>query len=571
MITKRKAGLVLIVIFTMIVNFTVNAFDQDMTRHIESTDQDRYVLETGQGVDATFMTALSPYMDIRGMLFFENIKINNWEKLTNATLRLRTLFGQPFDAASTITIYGVRDYAQFGYSSKQSGAPQSPSAILNLPITSAHVDYNTSQFYGPYWWEIDVTNIVNEMKNDPHYDGPGSDASKRGDNMIFTIYGAAGHDERFFYDFKSGNGLEAQLVLHWTDSPHPPPSLPPSAEYVNTSGGWDIWRVMEWLNFTEYTVWGAASGKVTNLNDTYFDLDTYQGGSALRVYKNWDDDGSGIVGRKWGIHYTAVSTAPPPASGRLGLVGWTDDFEYVSAAGSEWVNGSIFYLFIENAAPDESRMGVYSIRNDVLIDQEWVGDLFLPYVPYTHYYDYYLNMNTGAFTVDTYNDLAMTDLNTTYTDVLAPIATYFQGGYQYEYLIAGWHGGIPGPDPTTMSGAFLSSDQADFYIVDPTTNETIPVPDVDGDGDIDEDDARTLIGDVDPQPGDPAPGQAWEGTEGTVFSRFRIRLYILLIGVGLVFGPLFVFASSRPSGYEFTIGMFVMLIGFSLMYAAGQV
>lgn len=75
---------------------------------------------------------------------------------------------------------------------------------------------------------------------------------------------------------------------------------------------------------------------------------------------------------------------------------------------------------------------------------------------------------------------------------------------------------------------------------------------------------------LDTNPKDPAPpSQGWEPTGP--FTRFRTRLYFLLIGMFMVFGPLVSWAMSRPSGYEFTIGAFIMLIGFALMYAAGQV
>ena len=85
------------------------------------------------------------------------------------------------------------------------------------------------------------------------------------------------------------------------------------------------------------------------------------------------------------------------------------------------------------------------------------------------------------------------------------------------------------------------------------------------------DDATTLI-DVllgpdtrDPNP----PSQGWDETGP--FTRFQTRLYFLLIGFFMVFGPMGVWAMKRPSGYEMVIGAFIILIGFSLMFAAGQV
>ena len=546
-----------------LVTFPVYGASQTQTIDIDNTDHDGFITEAGIGIDSHLAHILDPNMDIRAFLIFLDVEINTWDYLDNATLRLTSASTLPFDADSSVTVYGMAGYDL----QKLSGlAIYSPGSLASFPLTSAHVNVNTSLFYGGAVLDINITDIVREIYGHPHWDGDGWGSTNIGDAMGFIILGA--EDEiRYFYDYLGDPARSAELTIGWGSIPLPRGGIvPPGSTFINMTDGWEIWSYNPWLNFSEYTVWGGASAKVTNLNDTYFDLDTYFGGSQLRVYKNWtDDSGSGIVGRRWGIHYTAVSTAPPPASGRLGLVGWTDDFEYVSAVGSRWQDGYIFYLFIENQVPDESRMGVYSIEGGVLRDQDWAGDLFLPYVPYTHYYDYYLNMNTGAFTVDTYNDLALTSLNTTYTDVLAPIDAYVQGGYQYEYLIAGWHGGISGADPTTISGAFLSGDQGDFYIYDPTTNETLSVPDVDGDGDVDEDDAILLAGDTDPHPEAPAPGTVWaDQTEGP-FTRFRMRAYVFMTGFFCVWGPIWFFSWKRPSAYYLFVGALIIITGLGLM------
>ncbi len=81
-------------------------------------------------------------------------------------------------------------------------------------------------------------------------------------------------------------------------------------------------------------------------------------------------------------------------------------------------------------------------------------------------------------------------------------------------------------------------------------------------------DAIEEIFDVNPLTPAP-PSQGWP--EEGQFTRFRTRFYILLIGVFMIFGTLITFAFNRPSGYEFTIGMFIILVGFSLLIAAGSV
>ena len=127
----------------------------------------------------------------------------------------------------------------------------------------------------------------------------------------------------------------------------------------------------------------------------------------------------------------------------------------------------------------------------------------------------------------------------------------------------------------TFSATYNPVDRGEFILLSAENGQSWIV--TDENGTIVKDDCETLecaeafideIVGVDPDEPTPA-GQGWPGSG--VLTRFRTRFYILMIGIGLLFGPLFIFAFSRPSGYEFTIGMFVMLIGFALMYAAGQV
>ncbi len=71
-------------------------------------------------------------------------------------------------------------------------------------------------------------------------------------------------------------------------------------------------------------------------------------------------------------------------------------------------------------------------------------------------------------------------------------------------------------------------------------------------------------------PLDPNPStQGWPQTG--VLTRFRVRFYFLFIGFIMIFGPLISFSLHRPSGYVFTIGLFIMLIGFAIWISAGSV
>ena len=78
---------------------------------------------------------------------------------------------------------------------------------------------------------------------------------------------------------------------------------------------------------------------------------------------------------------------------------------------------------------------------------------------------------------------------------------------------------------------------------------------------------------ADPEDPEP-PGEEWTtgpGGETGAFTRFRMRLWFMLIGFGCLFGPLLFFAWRRPSGYYIICGAIVMLIGIGLLISIGQV
>ena len=574
MISKGKAGLVLIVVFTMIVNFTAQAFDQDMTRHIESTDQDIFVLETGVAIDANFMTVLSPDMDIRGMLFFEDIKINSWEVLINATLRLRTFHARSFDAESKITIYGIRDYGGFGYSEGRTGAPGSPSAILGLPLTDVSVNYNTSQFYGSSWKEIDVTSLVNEMKNDRHYDGPGSDSSDRGDDMIFMIFGAEGHEPRSFYDFRAGNNLEAQLVLHWTDSPPPPPG----GAFNESYRGLNIFVIdhnganrtgegfsLNWnnLNMTELTETDPGNDLTLN-TDTWLHIQNMEAVDNNAMY---NDTGAPANITSFfvrlGINVTSVTNNLGAGSDRV--------FDVASVSTATPVGGG---GLLDGLAGDQAGLFIYLADDDVtwrfrLIERSGAAFVFdasgppkletdgnILYVEFVFVDDGIQNyIRYQEFSDETFQTLIRTSTLT---------LTQASGPMRYPKVSAALSFGTS--RITAEFYTFLDFELAEnkTWVVAYENGTTInECPSYDC--------AIIFVDDLlGVDPAEPEPkSQGWEETGP--FTRFKTRFYILLIGVVMVFGPLFYWSMSRPSGYEFVIGAFIMFVGFALMYAAGQV
>lgn len=717
MISKRKAGLVLIIIFIMIVNFTVNAYDQSMTRHIENTNQDIFVLDTGISIDTNFVTVLSPDMDIRGMLFFEDMKINYWEVLINATLRLRTFHGRSFDADSKITIYGVRDYRYFGYSDKKRGAPGSPSAILSLPLTSANVVYNTSQFYGTSWKEIDVTSLVNEMKADRHYDGPGFVASDRGDNMIFMIFGAEGHEPRSFYDFRSGNNLEAQLVLHWTDA-----ATPPSGGVFNESyRGFNIFKVtdygdpmfqvfgldtvndgwyfnvtkgfgseIEWdtagftpsesgaldpiLGLDPWTLIFADSGaaKVYVSNDEFVSSVGIDPGNQYNLAP-WDGNIGSMVIDPDGETIHLVWSSPTPAFpgnyniiytnftlNRVnGAITWAPSYTNVSAvawsqeepviyvqpdgtlhvawAGEQGTaTKQIWYrrraangTWFDQLRISDSDVGGNPHSNaDVLANDE-TGDALIVwnYDNTNVYWEMVFPNNTASPADRTVTGGSSPSMINDRENNVANLVYQTTGGnpiIRFRNMIIAngstWSAAINispagqkhlkpdiGMNPANRTISVVWYNDWNVWVAANWWNEgqtpveqKIKVTNVRLNYNYIEEETDVIILSecwliefingtileecleshedaiieidiflgIDPAEPDPE-GQEWD--ESGPFTRFKTRFYVLLIGLVLIFGPLFYWAMSRPSGYEFVIGVFIMVVGFALMYAAGQV
>ena len=231
MITKRKAGLVLMVTFTMTIIFTMTVYGvETQTRKIQMTGDDGFVTEAGILIDSSLVTILDPNMDIRSYLVFRMIEINTWESLNNATLRLRVGNLQVVDPGSKVTIYGVDDGNFNGFASA--------AQVLSAPLTSQKVNLDTSAFSGQKWIEIDVSDIVAEIKSNPTWEGDDGFTGTIG----FIIFGAEGYHGRFFYDKLANNGLEAQLIIVWGD----PLEEPPPAEKPPAVNGTDfIWELNE--------------------------------------------------------------------------------------------------------------------------------------------------------------------------------------------------------------------------------------------------------------------------------------------------------------------------------------
>ena len=299
--SKRKTGLVLIVIFTMSVIFTMTARGavEVQTKTISQTSDDGWVTEVGNLFDSQLTHILDPDMDIRSFVVFRDIKINKWERLENATLILKSANVLALDTSS-VTIWGISRVAHY--------LPIDAADVISVPLTSSNVVADTSFFYGGATLEIDVTNILRELMSHPDWTGDGSDGTGSGEKIGFLILGAEGHATRVFYDEIVGNGLEARIRIYWGETPAPPSTDAPGGFNDTSVYTWilenstvpfegdgdynetvDIWRV-DAFGEPEIQYVGIVTG-----GDAYYHKSTTGTGGSVSLGSGWTFSEGGFI------------------------------------------------------------------------------------------------------------------------------------------------------------------------------------------------------------------------------------------------------------------------------------
>lgn len=534
---------------------------QSQTVKITDTHDDMFILETGVGIDSSLVSIKDPNMDLRAFLVFREIDVNYWEPLENATLRLHTSNTLSFDADSSVTIYGMK------ISELQDSLPLTAGNVLSIGFTSAHTDYNTSQFYGSQWWEIDVTDIVEELIRNPNWDGDGHAGTETGDAIGFHIVGAEGDDKRYFYDYSVGNGLESQLVIHWNHEP-PPPSGFPDADYNDTYRGYHIFNYTtgeSWVDYGLYNYVYVQGGEFTIVDDQ-----TLRG---VNIVARDDDDFRLVRYRDelgqtftkgtvlFGINVTRVNDKSGGAHRAYFAALWGHSNANLSVYQIDNTLKDACLLMFESPDDADDNIILFSIHthDSGLWNIKRTGEYNIT-EDQTFAFNVTWDYPTESFFIDIYNDTSFTDLiyhmnRTNY----APINTAYNWEFAFNTL------SNPNQDTSEVDFNTISEEYAEKWAVVDENGTTIA-------DDLDSyDDALIVIEDelgADPEDPDP-PGQDWEETGP--FTRFRTRLYILILGIALMFGPPIYFAYSRPSGYEFVIGLFIMLIGLAFMIASGSI
>ena len=577
----------LMVIFIITVFFTMMIVEADyesQTIKISDSVHDGFVTETGiMWVDGSLVHISDPNMAIKAYLLFENIHINSYEVLNNATLRLRPGSGGETDPGSIVFLYGVKQSNLLGFFSA--------SDVTGAIRTNAYTTLDTSVFPSGSWFEVDVTDIVSELINAPNWDG--DDIGGISDNIGFLFSEITGnYDTRYFYDKDIGNGLEAQLVINWGDEPPTPtpplgdPPLPPGdpdPEVNETYREFIIWEVdhngpnrtgegftpegitVNWNNLNLTLLTEIDSGNAITVNNaTSASISAME---AQQINSLYNDTGNPAnvtsFFARFGLKVSSVTNALAGADRVMGVVGISTSTPVgggglFDGGGGDWA-GLLIYLnaddlrwwfrLAERRGVDFSFDPVGPIKtegdgNTYWVEFVWHDAANISYIQYREYSDPLFQ-----------NRIHISSFNITKTE----------GPMRYPQLIASLDAGN-----SRLTGEFYTF--TDFTLAENSTwmitypNGTIIVQDLD-----DYEDAIDYIEDIlgaDPQDPDP-PGQDWEQTGP--FTRFKTRLYIFIMGLAMLLGPVMVFAYRRPSGYNFVIGLFIMLIGLSFLIHAGSV
>lgn len=567
--------MIFVLMGNLMMNLTkVQASEQNQTIHIANSADDGFVTEAGIGFDSSLVTILDPNMDIRAWLVFENIKIDNWEPLTNATLKITSASSLDFDNDSSVTVYGMKQANLGGILTDTTTL--SPGEVVSMPLTSAFTNVNTSQFYGGAVLDIDVTEIVRELYTNPSWDGDGISGADLGDDMGFIILGAP-DETRYFYDYGGDPARSADLIIHWNHAPTPPAG---GGTYNETYRDLNLWvtdnlgvnrtgtppnaSTVNWNLLNQSSLSEADSGAAVTVNNATWT--TFDNLRAQQIMSLYNDTGGATI-REYFVRLAVNITNVE----NVGII--------ESALGA--VAG------ISTSSPTGTNGLPWGVAGD------WVGLVVLCNVD-DQRYRYALRERSGAIDVNTdhsslytegtaihYIEFQMKDIG---AQNWISYKIYSDPGFttiiEDEIYVLAW-ASEPFRFPQILSsgGSALNNDRWDgqyyTYLIQPlVANETWTVTFQNGTvigNSTSYDDAIIIADDfLGADPEDPAPpSQGWPD-EGPL-TRFQTRLFIWFLGFIMVFGPLGTFAYKRPSGYEFVIGLFIMLMGLGFLIAAGTV
>ena len=548
---------------------TASGYSVIQTINIDNTLHDGFITPAGIGIDSSLIHILDPNMDIRAFLIFLDVHIDSWEFLDNATLRLTSASTLPFDADSSVTVYGMAGYDLQTLSGL---AIYGPGTLLSWAPTSAHVDVNTSQFYGGAVLDIDVTDIVQEIYEHPHWDGDLLGGVGTGDAMGFLIFGA--EDEiRYFYDYLGDPARTADLIIGYNNNP-PPPSG--GGDFNESYRGRNIFVVdhngpnrtgegadVNWnkLNMTDLTE--IDSGNALTVNDaTRTSINQLVAQQINSLYNDTGGLGVGTYFVRFALNVSGV-TNPEAFNDRVATVVGISTASPVGGGGlMEGAGGDFVGLVMTIRTNDEE----FTLRlmDRTGVNRQYSGSFGL-WDEATNERIYIEYMATDTWeSVRVFSDANYTNQLFFDTRVYAGAS----GPFRYPQIISSLAFGVSRIN-TAEYYTFLTDvlpDNTTWVVTHPNgTDASCKTL-------LTYEEALICIDELSggPHPQEPDPPGLGYPTEGP-FTRFRMRAYIFMTGFFCVFGPIWFFAWKKPSMYYLFVGALIIITGLGLMMSVATI
>lgn len=582
--TKIKVIAIIIFILLAIIPFpTVRAPYQSQTIQVNQASDDGFVLSTGVLFNSDLLQLQDPMLVTYTFMAFRDVDINFWEPLNNASLFVRGGGTLTFDPDAYVIIRGILPLG----ATYPTGVPANigPDDVLNLPRTTAYVRWNISDVYGPNWFNVSITPIIEEIKNDARWDGDGNIFGGVGDDIMLVIFSAP-NVLRFVHAYDSDPNRAPYITINWDLAPSPPVGVG-EVEYNSTYRGITIWRETDdWFNYTMYNQSRSDVGnEIVYIGYDKYNTTNIRDEDALRLQYNWTEpvpvNASGWITRKFGIDLEDFQNVNPAEAGYITLI-WcihnhdtnitrfyngTDDVGEGGVFMSIETDTASNNVRFEFRSGEEKGVGIqYATGGDV---SPWYGQAG---APYRVYIKIQFNPTTWAHRTTYYSDPEMTTITHSDADTFVEVAGWgvidFSTAYLENVLLGSGDPQNPHDGDWVRIEHFRFNEDRAFI---PTFPNGTAIPICPGPFDtIEECQAciDTFLGGPDPFEPDP-PGQDFPQTGG--FTRFRMRLYFLAIGLSCLTGPMLFFAWKRPSGYYVACGLIIMLIGLGLIISIGQI
>lgn len=531
---RTKAILVLIALSLSLLTIetTKGAADEWV---ISTCDEDVfYAAYPFEGVDIVYLQGED--MQIRSWFYFEGPVLDSHRYIEEAYLSVRTPAIGSTDIDASMTIYGID---QDGTDSFAVNPNQ-----INGPYTTNHYNVNLSSFVGPgVWHNITVTSIVTEISQ--------RHAFWDGHDIAFVGLSADNkNSERSVSSIESGH--PAKLYVHYGAAPPPPENV--TATWIERLNGLDIYQSWGYENFYEdYTevdplglIWTTEANPYRiNFIDFgfeefwnhrhYFEREAQVGD----IWNNLEirfratltkEDAGGYHRPDFYWIFAKNATFDIDVSHYVGPL--TTDDHYFGPEGYTTDSG----MFMADPIPP-SKTQWYSFLWDVALQRYTLRQYLSE--PSDWYTDYVLEYNkTAVWNQRMYRDIEVTSSKL--------------GGSTYNGISDGWI------DNMIILTDGIPQINGTFFVVDPTTNETLvtDLPDLNA--------TRDWIETNYPDPTDPEPGEGWEESPIT---RFQIKLAILVVGMVLFVGAPIYGLMERPEAATWVLIFMASICGVALLWS----